>query len=117
MEGVEDIPGSALVEGITWEWTSFPEFLDALERKPHVLNIGTQIAHGALRMFERPFLCAFGDSDPVTKGGDAVFIRNVPGAAGQAHTTIISGGHFIQEDKAPELANIINSFIATTTLQ
>jgi N-acyl-D-aspartate/D-glutamate deacylase len=51
MEGVEDIPGSAMVEGITWEWTSFPEFLDALERKPHVLNIGTQIAHGALRAF------------------------------------------------------------------
>ncbi|MHB1091077.1 MAG: N-acyl-D-amino-acid deacylase family protein, partial [Ilumatobacteraceae bacterium] len=51
MEGVEDIPGSAMAEGITWEWTSFPEFLDALERKPHVLNIGTQIAHGALRAF------------------------------------------------------------------
>lgn len=51
MEGVEDIPGSAMVEGITWEWTSFPEFLDALERKPHVLNIGTQIGHGALRAF------------------------------------------------------------------
>ena len=51
MEGVEDIPGSAMVEGITWEWTTFPEFLDALESKPHVLNIGTQIAHGALRAF------------------------------------------------------------------
>lgn len=51
MEGVEDIPGSAMVEGITWEWSSFPEYLDALERKPHVLNIGTQIGHGALRAF------------------------------------------------------------------
>lgn len=72
------------------------------------------IAWGVLRMFERPFLCAFGDSDPVTKGGDAIFIRNVPGAVGQAHTTIVGGGHFIQEDKASELANIINSFIAAT---
>ena len=51
MEGVEDIPGSAMVEGIKWEWTSFPEYLDALERQPHVLDMGTQIAHGALRAF------------------------------------------------------------------
>ena len=51
MEGVEDIPGSAMVEGITWEWESFPEYLDALERKPHVIDFGTQIAHGALRAY------------------------------------------------------------------
>jgi N-acyl-D-aspartate/D-glutamate deacylase len=51
MEGVEDIPGSAMVEGITWDWESFPEYLDALERKPHVIDFGTQIAHGALRAF------------------------------------------------------------------
>ena len=51
MEGVEDIPGSAMVEGITWEWTSFPEYLDALERRSHVIDFGTQIAHGALRAF------------------------------------------------------------------
>lgn len=44
-------------------------------------------------------------------------IRHVPRAAGQAHTTIIGGGHFIQEDKASELANIINSFIAATALR
>jgi N-acyl-D-amino-acid deacylase len=51
MEGVEDIPGSAMSEGITWEWTTFPEYLDAIERRPHVLDIGTQIAHGPLRAF------------------------------------------------------------------
>ena len=51
MEGVEDIPGSAMVEGITWEWESFPEYLDALERGSHVIDFGTQIAHGALRAF------------------------------------------------------------------
>ena len=51
MEGVEDIPGSAMVEGITWEWESFPEYLNALERKPHVIDFGTQIAHGALRAY------------------------------------------------------------------
>jgi N-acyl-D-aspartate/D-glutamate deacylase len=49
MEGVEDIPGSAMTEGITWEWTSFPEYLDAVEADPKVLDIGAQIAHGPLR--------------------------------------------------------------------
>ncbi|MEO7428638.1 MAG: amidohydrolase family protein, partial [Acidimicrobiales bacterium] len=51
MEGVEDIPGSAMTEGITWEWTSFPEYLDAVERMPRVLDVGAQIAHGPLRAF------------------------------------------------------------------
>src|SRR4051794_1324161 len=49
MEGVEDIPGSALAEGITWEWESFPEYLDALERMSWTTDLGTQIAHGAVR--------------------------------------------------------------------
>ena len=51
MEGVEDIPGSAMVEGINWDWTTFPEYLDALDRSPRILDVGTQIAHGALRAF------------------------------------------------------------------
>jgi N-acyl-D-aspartate/D-glutamate deacylase len=51
MEGVEDIPGSAMTEGMTWGWRSFPEYLDALERIPRVIDIGTQIGHGALRAF------------------------------------------------------------------
>lgn len=49
MEGVEDIPGSALSEGIKWDWETFPEFLDALEKHPHTMDIGTQIPHGAVR--------------------------------------------------------------------
>jgi N-acyl-D-aspartate/D-glutamate deacylase len=51
MEGVEDIPGSAMTEGITWEWTSFPEYLDAVEHTPRVVDVGAQIAHGPLRAF------------------------------------------------------------------
>jgi len=51
MEGVEDIPGSAMTEGLTWGWTSFPEYLDAVERTPRVLDVGAQIAHGPLRAF------------------------------------------------------------------
>jgi N-acyl-D-aspartate/D-glutamate deacylase len=51
MEGVEDIPGTALSEGIRWEWESFPEYLDALERMPRALDVGTQVPHGAVRAY------------------------------------------------------------------
>src|SRR5215471_14252054 len=49
MEGVEDIPGSALSAGIRWEWESFPEYLDAIDRVPKALDVGTQVPHGAVR--------------------------------------------------------------------
>jgi N-acyl-D-aspartate/D-glutamate deacylase len=51
MEGVEDIPGTALAEGIRWEWESFPEYLDALERMPRVVDVGAQVPHGAVRAY------------------------------------------------------------------
>jgi len=51
MEGVEDIPGTALSEGMTWNWETFPEYLDALEAMPHALDIGTQVPHGAVRAY------------------------------------------------------------------
>ena len=69
-------------------------------------------AWNVLERFERPLLCAFSDRDPITKGGDAVFKRRVPGAAGQPHTTVEGGGHFLQEDRGPELAHLIVDFIA-----
>jgi N-acyl-D-aspartate/D-glutamate deacylase len=49
MEGVEDIPGSALAEGITWQWESFPQYLDAIEKRHLAVDFGTQVAHGAVR--------------------------------------------------------------------
>lgn len=51
MEGVEDIPGAALSEGITWNWESFPEYLDELDRMPRTVDIGTHVPHGAVRAY------------------------------------------------------------------
>ena len=51
MEGVEDIPGTALHAGIHWNWETFPEYLDALEKTPLAIDVGTQVPHGAVRAF------------------------------------------------------------------
>jgi N-acyl-D-aspartate/D-glutamate deacylase len=51
MEGVEDIPGAALHEGLHWNWESFGEYLDAVERHPHDIDICAQLPHGALRVY------------------------------------------------------------------
>ena len=51
MEGVEDIPGTALAEGITWDWETFPEYLDALEKMPRAIDVGTHVPHGAVRAY------------------------------------------------------------------
>jgi len=63
-----------------------------------------------LSNFSKPFLCCF-SGDAITKGGDAKFIREVPGTKDQAHTTIAGTAHFLQEENGPELARILNGFI------
>jgi len=68
----------------------------------------------ALERFDRPFLTAFSDSDPVTKGAEKPLQRRIPGAASQAHVTIARGGHFLQEDAGEELAQVVAGFIART---
>jgi haloalkane dehalogenase len=67
-----------------------------------------------LARFERPFLCAFSDSDPITAGGDRPLRKLIPGARDQAHVTIVDGGHFLQEDKGREFAEVVVTFIAAT---
>ncbi len=61
--------------------------------------------------WEKPFITAFGDSDPVTGGGDVVFQEAVPGAKDQPHVTVAGGGHFIQEDRPEELVRLLTAFI------
>ena len=65
-----------------------------------------------LEQWEKPFLTAFSDSDPITGGGDRIFQSRVPGTNGQPHTTITGAGHFLQEDKGEELARVVAEFIA-----
>ncbi|MEM7159551.1 MAG: haloalkane dehalogenase [Myxococcota bacterium] len=67
-----------------------------------------------LATFEKPFLCAFSDQDPITRGGDEYFKAKIPGAKGQDHVTIQNGGHFLQEDQGPRLAEVVNAFIDAT---
>jgi haloalkane dehalogenase len=68
----------------------------------------------SLRRFDRPFLCAFSDSDPITGGGDAILRAMIPGAAEHAPVTIASAGHFLQEDKGAELARMVARFVDAT---
>ncbi|HVC25701.1 MAG TPA: amidohydrolase family protein [Acidimicrobiales bacterium] len=71
MEGVEDIPGTALAEGLRWEWESFPEFMDALERQPRAIDVGTHVPHAPLRAY------VMGDrgADPDEAPSDAELAR------------------------------------------
>ena len=61
--------------------------------------------------WQKPFLCAFTDDDPVTRGADQIFKARVPGAKDQPHRTIEGGGHFLQETRGEELANIVADFV------
>jgi haloalkane dehalogenase len=69
-----------------------------------------------LRAWRKPFLCAFSDGDPITRGADRRFREAIPGCAGQAHTTIAGAGHFLQEDRGEELGRVIVGFIAASVV-
>jgi haloalkane dehalogenase len=64
-----------------------------------------------LKTWGKPFLTAFSDKDPITRGGEKVLQKLVPGAQGQPHTTIEDAGHFLQEDKGEELGRVVVGFV------
>ncbi len=64
------------------------------------------------QQWDKPLICCFSDSDPVTAGGDKPFLKLVPGAQGQPHTTVENAHHFFQEDAAPQLSQILLDAIA-----
>ena len=61
--------------------------------------------------WKKPFLLTFSDSDPITEGGDKIFLEKIPGTKKQKHVTIKKAGHFLQEDKGEQLARILVKFI------
>jgi len=75
-----------------------------------------EAAWDVFRKWKKPFLTAFSDGDPITRGGERVFQERVPGAKGQPHITIEGAGHFLQEAKGPELAQVIADFIEANPL-
>jgi haloalkane dehalogenase len=70
----------------------------------------------ALEQFTRPWLNAFSDRDPITRGGDKRIAARVPGTRGQPHVTVRDAGHFLQEDEGPALAHVVHAFIVATPL-
>lgn len=75
-------------------------------------SVPNRRAWEVLQRWEKPFLTAFSDSDPITRGADRFFQSAVPGTRGQPHVTISQAGHFLQEDKGEELARVIVDFMA-----
>ncbi len=75
-------------------------------------SVANRAAWEVLKKWDKPFLTVFGDSDPITKGGDRMFQAMVPGTKDQPHTTIAGGGHFIQEDRGEELAGVIDDWMS-----
>ena len=84
---------------------AFPDLIPQDEDNPATPD--NQRAWEVLERFDKPFLCAFSDQDPITGGGERMLIGKIPGATGQPHTTIEGGGHFLQEDRGPQLAQVV----------
>jgi len=84
--------------------------------KPETPSVQENIAAwGVLEKFEKPFLTAFSDNDPITRGGERAFQSRVPGAKSQEHLTIAGGGHFLQEDQPEQIADVLDAFIKRTS--
>jgi haloalkane dehalogenase len=99
----------------------FPEqsYLEGARQFPALVPISTddpavaanKAAWLVLESFDSPFLTAFSDGDPITAGLDKIFQQRIPGARGQSHVTIVGAGHFLEEDKGPELARVVVDFV------
>ncbi len=87
----------------------FPSLVPTRADDPEGLK--NQQAWEVFKQWNKPFLTAFSDKDPITRGADVVFQKLIPGAKNQPHTTISEAGHFLQEDKGEELAEVVVKFI------
>ena len=90
----------------------FPSLVPTSTSDPEAGN--NKKAWSVLMQWDKPTLTLFSDNDPITKGGERPFQKFVPGTKGQSHTTIQNAGHFLQEDKGPEIAQLMIEFIQNT---
>ncbi len=88
---------------------AFPRLVPTMPDDPAAP--ANRAAWKVFRNWRKPFLTAFSNRDPITRGLDKAFVERVPGAKDQPHTTIRNAGHFLQEDKGPELAKVVIDFI------
>jgi N-acyl-D-amino-acid deacylase len=92
MEGVEDIPGTALSEGIDWSWETFPEYLDALEAMPRALDVATQVPHAAVRAYVMGERCQ-GDATAADLAAMQAIVRDALRAGALGVSTGRTAGH------------------------
>jgi haloalkane dehalogenase len=92
----------------------FPKLVPVSADDP--ATIPNRTAWELLKTFDKPFLTAFGDKDPIMRGSERIFQKLVPGTKGQPHTILADAGHFIQEDKGEELAQLSIDFMAANPL-
>ncbi|MFW7381106.1 MAG: haloalkane dehalogenase [Oligoflexus sp.] len=88
---------------------AFPALVPIYADDPEALK--NREAWQILKEWKKPFLTAFSDQDPITRGGDKLFQSLIPGCQNQNHTTVQGAGHFLQEDNSAELVDIIDRFI------
>lgn len=91
---------------------SFPMLVPTDRDDPEAVT--NRDAWKGLALFDRPFLTLFGDSDPITRGADRILRDRIPGAAGQPHETLGRAGHFLQEDCATRLAELLAEYMDNT---
>jgi haloalkane dehalogenase len=133
---VPEFPAGGIIKGATTTELSaqvvaaydapYPteEYKEGARQFPTLVPVSTEdpaceankAAWKILMKFEKPFLTAFSDSDPVTAGGEKIFQKLIPGCHGQ-HTIIKNGGHFLQEDQGEALADVLVNFIQTTSIK
>lgn len=101
-------PDQSYVEGAR----QFPLLVPAVPDDP--ASEANRAAWQVLERFDKPFLTAFSDGDPITAGAHRSLQERIPGAKGRQHVTIVGGGHFLQEEKGPELAAVVVDFVRAT---
>jgi haloalkane dehalogenase len=91
---------------------AFPQLVPTTPNDP--ASEANRSAWEVFKRWEKPFLTTFSNRDPITRGGEKIWQELVPGARNQAHVKVKNAGHFLQEDKGPELAEILIRFVAET---